>query len=837
MYIENIASLYKIDQINIINEDIFYFIKSSNCKLSYNFIDLKSLIQPSTIVLLNHLLIDVGGKYKINQELFDDISNNCIYEKLIFIIHDYHLIFPSNPNPVKNESINDVPEKNDLIFVNNVFSKCDTIVFNSYNCFNNYNKFIDMGNYKYIITNTTPDILTNNYNIAPSNKPTYNIGIVGRIYAKHKGLELIKNINNILPQDKFVFKIFGSDERSLPQPNYYDSNVHLCGSYKNEDIFKLIDQHQIDCFMFVSIFEETWSYTLSIAMQTGLPIFYNDIGSYRERLYGRNNTYAFDENALHELPHLIQNLENSTLSSNHIRCETKMEVFNNNADFNWMLENNANIIFNTSMIESYLIHNNVCFFHFTNIGRGYQIFLEQIQHIKSSGLYDKLDFIFIVMLGPHIKLNNDPKFKVIYYSPNPLEWEFPTIKLIKNFSDNINKKVNLLYMHTKGTLDKPHAKEWREYLEHFLISKYSDCLYYLNNGRDGVGVNVNLHPKNGPNATRCHFSGNFWWSNTDYIKSLTSNLTQEDRYSTEHFIIGKYYSQQTNIITLHNCENNLYENPILPHQYNFSIIKNQVLNEYNTFHIDNYNKTVCVYFISTINTSESRFFTQINEMINSGFYDACEHILAFICGHNDNIMSKLSTMSKVQIIQTNNNEMEKFSLNNYKNYIHLDNYNIVYLHTKGASHSLENTYINDWCKICNYFTITMWKLNVILLQYYSCTGINLMSYPVPHFSGNFWWATSRHISHLKPNIGNNYLDPEMYLLNNIHLINLHDKQYQPNPLCIFKSIGHHAGANYDESMYKDISVKQILDKIPENYIYNNIGDNIPINIDRVTPIE
>ena len=224
-------------------------------------------------------------------------------------------------------------------------------------------------------------------------------------------------------------------------------------------------------------------------------------------------------------------------------------------------------------------------------------------------------------------------------------------------------------------------------------------------------------------------------------------------------------------------------------------------------------------------------------MINSGFYDACEHILAFICGHNDNIMSKLSTMSKVQIIQTNNNEMEKFSLNNYKNYIHLDNYNIVYLHTKGASHSLENTYINDWCKICNYFTITMWKLNVILLQYYSCTGINLMSYPVPHFSGNFWWATSRHISHLKPNIGNNYLDPEMYLLNNIHLINLHDKQYQPNPLCIFKSIGHHAGANYDESMYKDISVKQILDKIPENYIYNNIGDNIPINIDRVTPIE
>ena len=63
------------------------------------------------------------------------------------------------------------------------------------------------------------------------------------------------------------------------------------------------------------------------------------------------------------------------------------------------------------------------------------------------------------MLGPHIKLCEDPKIKVVYYSPNELEWEFPTIKLIKSFSDNVNnKKINLLYMHNKGVLNKKYAK-------------------------------------------------------------------------------------------------------------------------------------------------------------------------------------------------------------------------------------------------------------------------------------------------------------------------------------------------------------------------------------------
>ena len=112
-----------------------------------------------------------------------------------------------------------------------------------------------------------------------------------------------------------------------------------------------------------------------------------------------------------------------------------------------------------------------------------------------------------------------------------------------------------------------------------------------------------------------------------------------------------------------------------------------------------------------------------------------------------------------------------------------------------------------------------------------------MSYPVPHFSGNNWWATSEHVSKLKEPIGEKYLDPEMYILNGINVKNDSDRIYQPNPLCLFKSIGNHAGANYDEQLYKKLTIEEILDRVPQNYIYNNTGDNIPINLDRVTTIK
>ena len=313
-------------------------------------------------------------------------------------------------------------------------------------------------------------------------------------------------------------------------------------------------------------------------------------------------------------------------------------------------------------------------------------------------------------------------------------------------------------------------------------------------------------------------------------------MDQNDRYSTEHFIIGDYHNNNCNIVSLHNSENNWYKVPVNPENYKFEIIKNEVLTRLNNFQINNYKEIVVLFFVSSYGeSSELRFTTQINRIVSSGLYDASEKMLCFVCGNNRNIITKLASLDKIQIIQTKENKMEKFCFDSYKDYIvNIREYNFVYLHTKGGSHDITNSYINDWCELCNYFTIDMWKLNLILLEYYSCVGMNLMKYPQSHFSGNFWWATGEHLYNLEEPIGNKYLDPEMYLLNKLKIINNHDKIYQPNPLCLYKSIGNHAGANYCKNIYQKLKVSEILDRIPTNYIYNNHGDNIPINRDRIT---
>lgn len=841
-YIDNLNKLYKCNHEIVIKSDSELGVISNSVignKVTYtcDAMGLLPLITKQMIVMVHHLLYkNSNNHFTINKKLFRIVAQ-APYHKLIFVVHDYFLLYPFNPNPIKYITDTLTPNCDDLGFANEVFGKCDLIVFNSYSCLNNYKKYINFDNYNYIVTNTPPDILTINYNIYPILKPAYNIGVIGHIFAEHKGMYLLRDISQLLG-DTHQIKVFGCNVNDV-RVGFYNTNVTLLGKYTNDMIFKLIDEQNIDFFMFVSVFEETYSFTLSIAMKTGLPIFYNDIGSYRERLYGRQNAYGFDSSNIGIIPQLIRQME-TDVATNHNStniADTQFEIANNASDYNWALDVDNKWKFNVNTIEKYIIKNNVCFIHFTNVGKGYDILINQLDYIKSGGLYNKLDFIFITMLGPHIKLTNDPKCIVIYYSSNEHEWEFPTIKLIKSFSDNITKKVNILYVHTKGVLDKAYAKDWRAYLEYFLINKHEDCLYYLNNNRDCVGVNVNLHPLQGQNSKRCHFSGNFWWSNSDYIKTLPpmcEKLEQQDRYSAEHYIIGNYHSRHINIISLHNCTNNLYTNPVLSEQYNYDNIKNQVLTEYNHFNIANYKKTTCIYFISTIQFSEYRFVNQINELIASGLYDACDQMLCFVSGNNDAILSRLRALSKVQIIQTSSHEMEKHCLNNYKQYVNLETHNVVYFHTKGASHDIHNECINDWCKICNHFTIQLWKLNMILLKYFSCIGINLMSYPVPHFSGNFWWATGEHLSHLKEPIGDKYLDPEMYLLHKFDVKNAEAKIYQPNPLCLFKSIPNHAGSNYNEHLYKNLTIEDILNRIPQNYVYNNIWDNVMANITRIT---
>ena len=94
-----------------------------------------------------------------------------------------------------------------------------------------------------------------------------------------------------------------------------------------------------------------------------------------------------------------------------------------------------------------------------------------------------------------------------------------------------------------------------------------------------------------------------------------------------------------------------------------------------------------------------------------------------------------------------------------------------YLHTKGLRHfgtDIENNVI-DWIKIMLHCNITYWNLAVNKLNEgydtYGCNLVHTSTYPY-HYSGNFWWTTSKYVHTLSKKIGSAYCDPEFWILTN-----------------------------------------------------------------------
>ena len=87
------------------------------------------------------------------------------------------------------------------------------------------------------------------------------------------------------------------------------------------------------------------------------------------------------------------------------------------------------------------------------------------------------------------------------------------------------------------------------------------------------------------------------------------------------------------------------------------------------------------------------------------------------------------------------------------------NVNYFYLHTKGITHfsTEKEECIIDWIILMLYWNIEKWKLAIEKLTIYDTYGCNDVGY---HYSGNFWWAKSSHISKLPNVIEPYYTAPE-----------------------------------------------------------------------------
>jgi hypothetical protein len=210
------------------------------------------------------------------------------------------------------------------------------------------------------------------------------------------------------------------------------------------------------------------------------------------------------------------------------------------------------------------------FYHLYAQDENYKLWIdEQFNLLKSSELINESNLNVCIVTPKELQKDVISYVKKSIPFTNILEvrdikekniYEGLTLQHLYNFS--FTNDCPILYFHSKGMshpiqnkkyFPNKNSYDWRSLMQYFCIKKYKDCLTYLKE-YDIVGVNWTTHPV-------MHFSGNFWWANSSYIRTLphpldTNNVERWSRCSME-FWIGfnspKYYSfHNSNIDHYHN---------------------------------------------------------------------------------------------------------------------------------------------------------------------------------------------------------------------------------------------------------------------------------------------
>ena len=163
------------------------------------------------------------------------------------------------------------------------------------------------------------------------------------------------------------------------------------------------------------------------------------------------------------------------------------------------------------------------FIHLCNYGDNWKtIISSQISQILNSGLYDKCEHIFYGCSCDNCEeelklfLKNYKKISKLPPQPNYVH-ENMTVNCLIEFSKQQEDNVYILYLHSKGvTGQSVHQNYWRDYMMNYSVNEWEICVNLLNNDYNTVGVNYRrIFFKDIP-----HYSGNFWWGRSDYIKKL-----------------------------------------------------------------------------------------------------------------------------------------------------------------------------------------------------------------------------------------------------------------------------------------------------------------------------
>ena len=210
------------------------------------------------------------------------------------------------------------------------------------------------------------------------------------------------------------------------------------------------------------------------------------------------------------------------------------------------------------------------FWHIGAVGDYSRIVAEQYRLLVDSGLYAASERIFVGFVGGrHHEANlpaamwQDRKIEV-FVTDDPEDFEYPTLSAVWHAAQVGTEPFLSYYFHTKGaslalTAQQAAANAWRRYMEYFNIEKWQDCVSILSE-YETAGVELQ--------DQQSHYSGNFWWATSDYIRKLPDADEYWEKNKTNRLAAEYYLCMATpRAYCFNDFFENLYDFILLPERY------------------------------------------------------------------------------------------------------------------------------------------------------------------------------------------------------------------------------------------------------------------------------
>lgn len=461
---------------------------------------------------------------------------------------------------------------------------------------------------------------------------------------------------------------------------------------------------------------------------------------------------------------------------------------------------------------------NFIYFHICILNNWEEVAIDILKKINESELINKIENIFFFVLGDITKENLDkikkilelnPKYKLKSFKNKIQTYERLTINQLLDDCINKYEDCKILYLHTKGitrygTYKYQYVKDWVDYLLYFTVIKHEDCINELNDN-DTCGVNFRndgRYLKYINVKHRYHYSGNFWWANSNYIKNLPKlDLNMKFTFDVNQLKSIFYYLEPEMWICL-------------------KAVKCMCLHESN---VDHYAEN---YKIDQYRDMFKKKIYNLENYYDSNFNDSIAQ------SHNIDALEK--SKKYLNLIEQKNN------INNYEdalsifknNNFNFDDKNLQFLKTKYLFNSdfIKNINLKDYynviCKNTNKD-----KFNSIMVLN---IGTIKSFYKMKHYllklkninNALFVITVHNELANIKPEIDNMFMDSQYILLEVVN------KGFDIGPFILCLDYIHKNMLEYNvifkiHTKNNDLWRFELLHELLENYnqIYDNLVNN------------